>query len=84
MIASQSDANRIHDAQVLSTGKSNDNFYAFTKAVDRLSQVNRDYYNRTYAAINAALTDFIPLSLLLFPLIGLLALWGTTRRLKYL
>ncbi len=78
------DANRIHDAQVLSTGKSNDNFYAFTIAVDRLSQVNRGYYNRTYVATNAALTSFIPLSLLLFPLIGLLALWGTTRRLKYL
>jgi hypothetical protein len=77
------DSNRIHDAQVLSTGQSNSSFNAFTGAVDQLSQVNRNYYNRTYATTNAALMDFIPLSLVLFPLIGLLALWGTTRRLKY-
>ena len=75
--------NRIHDAQALSTGKSNENFSAFTSAVDRLSQVNRNYYNKTYAATDAALMVFIPLSLVLFPLIGLLALWGTARRLKY-
>ena len=75
--------NHIHDAQVLSTGKSNGSFYGFTSAVDRLSQVNRNYYNKTYATTNTALTDFIPLSLVLFPLIGLLALWGTARRLKY-
>jgi len=74
--------NRIHDAQALSTGKSNDNFYKFTTAVDQLSTANRDYYNRTYRTTNDTVTRFIPLSIALFPLLGLLAVWGTARRLK--
>jgi hypothetical protein len=73
---------RIHDAQVLSTGKSNDNFYAFTDAVDQLSQANRDHYTMIYTLTNAALIRNILLSSTLFPLTGLLAVWGISRRLK--
>jgi hypothetical protein len=83
LATNMADPNRIHDAQVLSTGKSNGSFSSFTNAVDRLSQANRSYYNKTYAVTNAALMDFMPLSLILFPLIGLLALWGIAGRLKY-
>lgn len=74
--------NRIHDAQELSTGKSNENFYKFTTAVDQLSTANRNYYNSTYRTTDDNLTRFIPLSIFLFPLIGLLAVWGTARRLQ--
>jgi len=74
--------NRIHDAQELSTGKSNDNFYKFTTVVDQLSTANRDYYNRTYRTTDDTITRFIPLCIGLFPLLGLLAVWGTFRRLK--
>ena len=74
--------NRIHDAQALSTGQSNNNFYAFTNAVDRLSTVSRDHYTRTYTAVNANLILAIPLSITLFLLSGLLAVWGISRRLK--
>jgi hypothetical protein len=74
--------NRIHDAQALSTGQSNENFYAFTAAVDRLSEVSRDHYTATYSATNANLMRSIPTSILLFLCIGLLAVWGIARRLK--
>ncbi|HEY5003333.1 MAG TPA: tetratricopeptide repeat protein, partial [Ktedonobacteraceae bacterium] len=74
--------NRIHDAQAVSTGQSNENFYAFTTALDRLSTVSRDHYTTTYTITNATLMYFIPLSILLFLLIGLLAVWGIARRLK--
>ncbi|GHO95406.1 hypothetical protein KSF_054540 [Reticulibacter mediterranei] len=73
---------RIHDAETLSTGKSNDNFSAFTDAVDRLGQANRGYYSRTYTLTNAAVLHNILLSSMLFPLIGLLTVWGIARRLK--
>ena len=74
--------NRIYDAQTLSTGQSNENFQAFTVAVDRLSTVNRDHYTMTYTVTNANLMLAIPLSIALFLLIGLLAAWGISRRLK--
>jgi len=74
--------NRIHDAQTLSTGKSNDNFYAFSDAVDHLSQANRDHYTATYEVTYDNLTRSIPLNIILFPLTGLLAVWGISRRLR--
>lgn len=73
---------RIHDAQKLSTGASNESFSMFTNAVDQLSTVNRTYYNSTYSAMNTMLTRLILLSITLFPLLGLVAVWGTSRRLK--
>lgn len=74
--------NRIHDAEMLSTGQSNENFYAFTTAADRLSTVSRDHYTMTYTATNANLMLAIPLSIILSLLIGLLAAWGISLRLK--
>jgi hypothetical protein len=52
--------NRIHDAQAVSTGQSNANFYAFTAAVDRLSEVSRDHYTTTATATNANVMRAIP------------------------
>lgn len=74
--------NRIHDAQALSTGKSNDNFFAFTDAVDHLSIANRSYYTSTYTMMYTNLILFIPLSIILFVLTGLLSAWGISQRLK--
>jgi hypothetical protein len=73
---------RIHDAQELSTGASNESFAMFTSAVDQLSTVNRTHYNSTYNAMNTMLTRLMLLSITLFPLLGLVAVWGTSRRLK--
>lgn len=74
--------NRIHDGEALSTGKSNDNFFAFTNAVDQLSTANRSYYTSTYTMMYTNLTLFIPLSIILFVLTGLLSAWGISQRLK--
>lgn len=74
---------RIHDAQALSTGQSNDNFYAFTSAVDQLITINRNHYKTTSSAIYDDLIRLIPLSIILFLCIGLLAIWGIVRRLRY-
>ena len=74
--------NRIHDAQALSTGRSNDNFFAFTDAVDRLSAANRSYFTANYTMMNTNLSLFIPLSIILFLLTGLLSVWGISQRLK--
>lgn len=74
--------NRIHDAQTLSTNRSNDNFYTFTDAVDNLSRINRDHYTAIYQVTYATTAHFIPLSIILFPLAGLLAVWGISRRLR--
>ncbi len=74
--------NRIHDAQALSTGKSNDNFFAFTDAVDHLTTVNRSYFTSTYTTMNTNLNLLIPLSIILFLLTGLLSVWGISQRLK--
>ena len=74
--------NRIHDAQALSTGKSNDNFFAFTDAVDHLSMVNRSYYTSTYTTMYNSLTLFIPLGIILFVITGLLSAWGISQRIK--
>jgi hypothetical protein len=74
--------NRIHDAQALSTGKSNDNFFAFTDAVDHLSTANRSYYTSTYTMMYTNLTLLIPLSIILFVITGLLSAWGISQRLQ--
>jgi len=73
---------RIHDAELLSTGDSNRTFGAFADAVDRLSQANQAHYDTTYASTKDALTLYIALSAILFPLIGLAAGGGIVLRLK--
>jgi hypothetical protein len=76
------DANRINTAETLSTGDSNIAFGKFSDAVDRLGQANRSHYDGTYQSTQQALTIFIFLSAILFPLIGLCAVWGVSRRLR--
>ncbi len=81
-IRSTANAGRILDAERLSTGASNAAFGNFTDAVDRLSQANRDHYNSTLKDTQGALTLYIFLSAILFPLAGLSAAWGIVQRLK--
>lgn len=78
----QRNSNWLHDAEFLSTGKSNQAFSKFTDAVSRLSMANRDHYTATLNAAKSALMLSFILSLVLFPLTGLLAVWGITVRLK--
>lgn len=78
----QGDANRVLDAEFISTGKSNQAFGSFTDAVGRLSQANRDHYNATLSQAQGALMLSFVLCLVLFPLAGLLAVWGIGMRLK--
>ncbi len=76
------DTQRIVDAERISTGISNQTFGTFTGAVDQLGTVNRAYFARTYASEADSLTLYTTLCLVLFPIIGLAALWGVSRRLK--
>lgn len=78
----QNNPNWLHDAESLSTGKSNQAFSHFTDAVARLSQANRDHYTATFNDAHNALAFSFVLSLVLFPLAGLLAVWGIAIRLK--
>lgn len=77
-----SDPHRLNDAESISTGKSNQAFGNFTNAVDRLSQANRDHYTQTLHETQGMLLRSFLLCLVLFPLAGLLAVWGIAIRLK--
>lgn len=74
--------NRVIDAERLSTGDSNTAVAGFTQAAEQLGAVNRGAYNQALAATRDTLTRTIPLSSMLFPLIGLAAVWGIAHRLK--
>jgi hypothetical protein len=77
-----SDPQRINTAERISTGVSNQTFGKFTDAVDQLSLANRSHFDSTYASEAANLTLYTTLGLVLFPLIGLVAAWGVSRRFK--
>lgn len=81
-IRSTARGGNILGAEKISTGISNAAFGNFTVAVDRLSQANLDHYNITLNATQGALYLYIILSLILFPLIGLSAVWGISRRIR--
>jgi hypothetical protein len=72
----------IPGAEKISTGISNATFGMFTDAIDRLSQANLDHYNSTLNSSQGALSLYILLSAILFPIIGLCAAWGISRRIK--
>jgi hypothetical protein len=74
--------NRVIDAERLSTGDSNTAVAAFTQAAEQLGTVNQGYYNQALTSTRDTLTRTILLSYLLFPLIGLAAVWGIAYRLK--
>ena len=73
---------RLITAENISTGNSNAAFSQFTNAVDQLAKANQDHYNQTFDSINGTLMTYFVLSLILFPLIGLLTLGGIVLRLK--
>jgi hypothetical protein len=72
----------ILDAESLSTGKSNLTFGRFVNATNRLSQANALHYNKTLAYTQSALTNYTFWCLLLFPLVGIAAVGGISRRFK--
>ncbi|MBO0791795.1 MAG: hypothetical protein J2P36_12725 [Ktedonobacteraceae bacterium] len=76
------DPNHLLNAERLSTGQSNQAFGAFTDAVDRLSQANQQHFDSTYQQTQSSLMAYILLCALLYPIIGLLAVWGVFLRLK--
>jgi hypothetical protein len=78
----QSDPNRLLTAEGISTGISNQAFGQFTNAVTSLANANQDHYNQTFNNTNGALMIYFLLSLILFPLTGLLGIWGVAIRLK--
>ena len=78
----QGDPKRLLNAEAISTGPSNQAEGRFTNAVTQLSNANQEHYNQTFSAINNTLMLSFWLCLALFPLVGLLALWGITIRLK--
>jgi hypothetical protein len=73
---------RIADAQRLSTDDSNTAFGVFVNIVNRLGDVNRDYFDQIYRTTQATLDSDILWSMILFPLVGLAAVWGIWQRLK--
>lgn len=78
----QTDPNRLLTAEALSTGNSNRDFARFINTVSQLSAADQGHYNTTRDATSQALGLFFGLSLVLFPLAGLLAVWGIAMRLK--
>lgn len=78
----QSDPNRVLTAETLSTGASNRALSAFLDAVNRLGQANHLHYIQTREQTRGGLIRDFWFSLLLFPLAGLLAVWGIAVRLK--
>lgn len=78
----QRDPNHLLTAEALSTGNSNSAFGHFTDAVSQLSAADQGHYNTTRDATSQSLGLSFLLSLVLFPLTGLLAVWGVWLRLK--
>lgn len=78
----QNNPQRLLQAEIISTGPSNQVFNRFSDAVTNLAQANHTHYQQTFDAVNGSLTLYFWLSLVLFPLAGLLAFWGVTLRLK--
>jgi hypothetical protein len=70
------------EAQRVSTGASNAAFGAFIATVDQLAAVNRDYFARISQTTQERLSGDILLSIVLFPVAGLVAVWGIAQRLK--
>jgi hypothetical protein len=79
-IRSAARSSNIAGAEKISTGLSNTTFGLFTRAVDRLSKANRDHYNSTLNSTQGLLSLYIFLSAILYPLMGLCAVWGIARR----
>jgi hypothetical protein len=77
-----SDPQRLHTAGIINTTKSDDTFGEFINAVDRLKTANYDHYYATLNTTQSTLSIYILLSAILFPVIGLIAIWGISQRFK--
>jgi hypothetical protein len=71
---------RFTQAEQLSTGNATQTFTSFTAAVDRLDEVNRRYFDRTASEAANSTASSALWSIVLFPVVGLLAVWGIWRR----
>jgi hypothetical protein len=71
---------RIKNAQTLRLDRSNNEFSAFSNAVDKLASVNRADLNSTYDKANGFLTNYVPVCFVLFSLVGILASGSVLRR----
>lgn len=81
-IRSAANGGDLQQAETTSTGPSNNAFGNFANAVDQLKQANYDHYYATLNTTQSILNIYILLSAILFPLIGLSAVWGTLQRFK--
>jgi Four helix bundle sensory module for signal transduction len=81
-IRSMANNGDLQQAETLSTGDSNRAFGKFTDAVDQLKKANYDHYSVTLNATQNTLNVYILLSAIIFPLIGLAAVWGISQRFK--
>jgi hypothetical protein len=70
----------IRAAETLRNGQAKSNFDAFIRSVDTLGTESAIRYNMTLEITQSALTRSILLSVILFPLIGLLAVVGIVSR----
>lgn len=73
---------RFDEAERLSTGASNQTFGTFTSAVDRLSTAKRNHFESSYNGAASTTTADAMWAIVLFPIIGLLAVAGVWLRLK--
>ena len=70
------------DAEEISTWQSNWAFKSLTDALDKLDQANRVHYDQTFSDTSTSLNLYFVLCLALFPLAGLLGMWGIWIHLK--
>jgi hypothetical protein len=81
-IRSMANSGDLQQAETFSTGPSNQAFGKFTDSVDQLKKANYDHYSVTLNATQSILNVYIRLSAIIFPLIGLAAVWGISQRFK--
>ncbi len=81
-IRSAANSGDLQLAGTISTGLSNDAFGKFIDAVDQLKKANYDHYYATLNTTQSILNVYIFLSAIIFPLIGLAAVWGVSQRFK--
>jgi hypothetical protein len=77
----QSLAQRLFNAETISTGSSDQEFTSFSDAVQRLSNANQAHYEQTLTSAQGSLSLAFVLCLILFPLAGLLVVGGIAWRL---
>jgi hypothetical protein len=82
LATNMNDPKRILNAETESTGVSNTAFGNFSDAVDALSRANRLHYDQTFQDASGYLSFFTLACIIIFPVLGLSAVWGIYQRLK--